>query len=148
MREIKFRAWEPYQRELHYFDNLKASNDQFIAENLLSLMANKHYLGEDLLMQYTGLKDKNGVEIYEMDIVRINTLNEMIAEVTFENGAFGYLQKNNSFWHPKWNEHIVAKELIKNKLTVEVIGNIYQNPELLEKEQEDENICHRIYKTI
>ena len=76
--------------------------------------------------QFTGLKDKNGKEIYEGDIAKIILFNvlgipiEKVNEIIFRSGCFGITEKEQfkSF-----------EEFIKEQ--VEVIGNIYENPELL-----------------
>lgn len=74
--------------------------------------------------QYTGLKDKNGVEIYEGDIVKIQGY---IYEVIFERGCFMLY----GIPHNDINgEKLIIVRFIDS---MEVIGNIYENPELLEK---------------
>jgi uncharacterized phage protein (TIGR01671 family) len=72
-----------------------------------------------VLMQYTGLKDKNGVEIYEGDIVRFLDIDgvDSVTEVEFREGGFYPFAPDFIHW-----------------CNVEVIGNIYENPELLEGE--------------
>lgn len=85
------------------------------------------------LMQYTGLKDKNGVEVYEGDLVNSEHILENMPgnpkKITFSSGAFwcGGVILNAYTWpHPDFP--------VGTCPTVEVIGNIYENPELLEKQ--------------
>ena len=78
--------------------------------------------GDHELMQYTGLKDKNGVEIYEGDILHIESGNTYgDTDVRFEEGSFCLKTVTDyTFWFHYFEEDAM----------IEVIGNIYENPEL------------------
>ena len=81
-----------------------------------------------ILSQYTGLKDKNGKEIYEGDIVKYYDSYQMwlLASVIYEDGCF-------SIKHPSWDDDILLRDFVGEEMEgIEVIGNIYENPELLE----------------
>jgi len=122
MREIKFRAWYANQ-EMHYgiapIDNKYYIFFETQKRNAHDLQINRAIS----IMQYTGLKDKNGKDIYEGDIVKHAT-DEGVYKVIFEDGGF-YVKNLFEYDFQTINEY-----------PLEVIGNIYENPELLEEESE------------
>ena len=140
MREIKFRVWdkdnnrmlESYQMEpiIH----IEIDEDWTFYDLLIggTIMDNRF-----IIMQYTGLKDKNGKEIYEGDIISISrtTLNEKtatITEVYFGKGAFRWRHDDGSGSVLNFNNVSVKEGYESITQDVEVIGNIYENRNLLD----------------
>ena len=128
MREIKFRAWFGEEHKMIPFDELHIELENGEYTVWYSLDGDSIQDGlcvEDFnIMQYTGLKDKNGKEIYEGDIVNYShpRTYEMIRTVTFKHGAFGI----EGIYE---KTHIIFGNILDSH--IEVIGNIYENPELL-----------------
>lgn len=125
MREIKFRAWNTETSKM--IINLKemgvfALQSIYSIDEFLVIPTNEKYP----LMQYTGLKDEKGVEIYEGDIVKYKYISrEQIAEIKYNKEKLGF-----DFADNKVNlSYAYNFRQINN---IEVIGNIYENPELLE----------------
>lgn len=134
MREPKYRIWIKDEGAMCY--GLRATSSQHFTN---SFRYRKH---EVVLMQYTGLKDKNGKEIYEGDIIKIIKhtshedmvyIKESIGVVKFYYGSFimeVFREKDRK--HVNYIRQLTdIAEFIKMD-NVEVIGNIYENPELLE----------------
>jgi len=111
MREIKFRAWD------------KNVNKMVVTDNSLYFMWIKEGVAIEL-MQFTGLKDKNGKDIYEGDIVKYKD-------------NFGYLKVVEIVWryhemaNSGWFDTVIMAGPLELPKCCEVIGNIYENPELL-----------------
>lgn len=117
MREIKFRAWDG----IKMLDNPKFEFFNHGKNGRAVMMANEDENVE--IMQYTGLKDKNGKEIFEGDIVR-NKLGS-IGPVVFAPGSFRFDIKEGT------NLFSFCSGYERDRHDIEVIGNIYGNSELL-----------------
>jgi len=84
-------------------------------------------------MQYTGLKDKNGVEIYEGDLLETD-MNKKVFEIVFLNYSWcatSVRTKSNWNLNETYSLSDYLRNLKKGSANFEVIGNIYQNPELI-----------------
>ncbi|WP_172369594.1 YopX family protein [Sporosarcina jiandibaonis] len=125
MRPIKFRAWE---KSLITGQTLMNPEPEFFQGSI-----NKHFsngggfFSEIKYMQFTVLKDKNGVEIYEGDVLNsISSFQKETGQVVFYDGAFCLSIISSRTTKSK------SKYFLSTCKELEVIGNIYENPELLE----------------
>lgn len=123
VREIKFRAWFGEEHKMIPFDELHIELENGEYTVWYSLDGDSIQDGlcvEDFnIMQYTGLKDKNGKEIYEGDIVRLPEDEDYkYYSIIYSKNRLGFTLSNGCGFGLSYG--------------IEVVGNIYENPELLE----------------
>lgn len=125
MRELKFRAWDKSQKYMAY----QGTPD---LETLSSFM---FHFGEDIVLQSTGFFDKNENEIFEGDI--LSDWNEVDGKQVqsflqvFWCNSDGAWKLDSSFNQDKSSGDLLSEEL--SSLVYEISGNIYENPELLQR---------------
>lgn len=125
MRDIKFRAWDESNKVMHHdFQFIKSGdegNDWIVFasdKNSINdkIFSNPYFSQQMKIMQYTGLKDNNGKDIYEGDICRQKFSDETtIGDVRIEATRGAVLSGHTPCWPHD----------------IEVIGNIYESPELV-----------------
>jgi len=130
MREIKFRAWIKEDKKM---ENVKTmgftdktirclKKNEFINAYLLRRVS----FDDVELMQYTGLKDKNGKEIYENDLISCNKYKNIV--VFFENGCFKVKYSKNDTTNVT-----CTLDTFLEKYKCKISGNVYENKNLLEE---------------
>lgn len=126
----RFRAWHKKDRRMidqgYWYISFtgyvyKSDGEDNKGRELLWLQGFGEEDDSVILMQSTGLQDKNGREIFEGDIINFDYYGRLlIGRVEFEKGCFWWVGRDSS-------------ELVyKSHEGIEVIGNVYQNPEILE----------------
>lgn len=138
MREIKFRVWNHKTKEMYYEDiieDLDTIGKITVCQSYGTLFC---YYTDDFgdihelkILQYTGLKDKNGQEIYEGDIVKA------WYGVPYDYLSGNGIEKGEVIWNSGFACFSVKTDEIQPTFSCfndfEVIGNIYENSELLEE---------------
>ncbi len=118
MRELKFRAWDKETKTIILDTTIHAitfSGEIWKISDSIFKDETKRFE----IMQFTGLKDKNGKEIYEGDIMYVAGVGNV--EIIFNEGCFGYMWEGGLYNFYEDQEGDIER----------VIGNIYENPELL-----------------
>ena len=165
MREIKFRAWDKKEKRMFRVWKLTFSgvNHPEVSELMdrphprfsLEEAELKHHPLNTIIMQYTGLRDKNGREIYEEDIIKGHLDSKwdtkkktwiaeeyLLGKVVYnaEQGVYGI--KHDSYLYRASSDcDLAIKTSLENYLPLnyfvelEVVGNVFENPELLKKER-------------
>ena len=131
MRKIKFRAWDKVKKEMVSHDKLfrlDCSNEFPFIPLLENGYADRGPFTFDVeIMQCTGLKDRNGVDIYEGDIIR-TAWPDLLSVVTWDDECARFI--GFTIEHER---RIVYVGMVdkNNKSAVEIVGNIYENAKLL-----------------
>ena len=142
MKETKFRVWDSKEKKMFYFDYYDLidaiGNDQCDRRLYRLSETHQHDRSDDIVMQFTGMQDKNNVDIFHKDICKIHTeeyySNEsisledgesLIGKICFHDGCFWLSSKDNT--------QIALPEIIYNEIKIEVLGSIYENSELLKE---------------
>lgn len=123
----KYRAWDRLRKEMNY--KVMVGNCDTDDENwtcpIIWIEEEKDWLHFDdyeCIMQSTGLKDKNGKEIFEGDVVKCN-------------GLLGTIKSLKAMWICSFVKYNNYQKVGFFAQEIEVVGNIYENPELLEDKE-------------
>ena len=146
MNSIKFRIWDKAKKHFCDYENTRndpRGYDEWYGDLTQTFKETLNSIQEDdnlIIQQFTGLKDNNGKEIYDGDIVRGQ-------ESTFDKNANGWIDgefENSHIWYDCHSATLVASQnhpysetsfvfTSYSLFNIEVIGNIYESPELLKQ---------------
>ena len=128
----KFRAWDKHSQKMFANDELLIWNNNVYANDSKKLTCNNlkgWSIDDEYLMQSTGLRDKNGKEIFEGDILDYRGRKALVrwhgSYASFIYRFVDELQNRNTEWKPLYLAYMKC----------EIIGNIYENQELLEDKE-------------
>ena len=138
MREIKFRAWDKQNKRMLSWKEIRTVEKDW-SFRLIKVFSNKNFI----LMQYTGLKDKNNKEIYEGDIIYGVWYPSFFHHIIYENAVVErgtFVIGEYSIKADTWivNEKNLQRIPLHSLSDIEVVGNIYENPELLSRKVKQE----------
>lgn len=126
----KFRAWDKVREEMIDDCDLSITSDGSVLAGDLNYDVKSGMLADVtdnvVIMMSTRLKDKNRTEIYEGDIVKYNT----VPNSSLSDNYFKIIQARSGEW--RIDNYIEGRVLIFSDYQVEVVGNIFENKELLE----------------
>lgn len=144
-RGIKFRAWDEIGKWIGNVTSFDFDEGAVFIETKNSDDENRFEINNVPVMQYTGLKDKNGKEMYfDSDVVKVSAWHGYIAPSVcmstldvidgIDSAKYEYtgLIQKDEFGNPFVKDFYFANLLDADKYEFEVVGNIYENPELLE----------------
>lgn len=120
MREIKFRAWDPASKVMYPVEAINFHGRERVTVQYNPIKG--FFLDDVQLMQYVGVDDKSGVEIYEGDILEIGGYEEDRGVVIFNEDSTSYCVEYDNVLTPIGEFY---------QLELEVVGNIYENPDCL-----------------
>ncbi|MFC2336288.1 MAG: YopX family protein [Selenomonas noxia] len=120
MREIKFRAWDPASKVMYSVEAINFHGRERVTVQYNPIKG--FFLDDVQLMQYVGVDDKSGVEIYEGDILEIGGYEEDRGVVLFNEDSTSYRVEYDNVMTPIGEFY---------QLELEVVGNIYENPDCL-----------------
>ncbi len=128
--KLKFRAWDKHEQKMFTNDELIIWNGNVYANDSKKLTCNNlkgWSIDDEYLMQSTGLVDKNGKEIFEGDIVKMSK--DVYSEPTY----YEVVRHYGGAYRLESKQH--GCELWLRHTDCEVVGNIYENPELLDDKE-------------
>lgn len=131
-RPIKFRAWDKVNEKWLEIESIAIARNN-MPTNITATNGNVYQIqndGQIELVQFTGLLDANDVEIHEGDLLRPSheKHHDKVGEVRAEPGGWQIFTRRN--W-PDWYQDFPMRSVQFGDMQYEVIGNVYENPELL-----------------
>ena len=124
-REIKFRAWDKEKKEIRDVTGINWY-DEYIWVDKTPMTGDKLPIESTPLMQYTGLKDKNGVEVYEGDVLENDDYTGEVVYDEDEDEARFVLQS-----YTDGSNGMIAGVKTYSPIEGEIVGNRFENPDLL-----------------